>query len=1000
MSDELKFRVDVDADVSGQAQVDGLAASVDRLGTESRQAGVDAKAAGVSLDGVGDAAQRAESKAVPAQEKIRDSAHQITRELRLLAGAYASLQGGSALADAAVDLAKVADAAKNLHARLALVVGEGPQLQAALAGVEAVALRTHSALEATSTLFGKIVDSGKAINLGTAEALALTETINQAIQISGASAQASNDAILQLVQGLQSGVVRGDEFNSIMEQAPRLAKAMADGLGVTTGGLREMAEAGALTSQTVIAALQGQARTIDAEFAKLPKTIGRAITDLTTHWETFISQTDEASGASAKVAEVIETVARNLDLIAGALINSGQAWLAWKAYGIVAEFLGLRAAVLSAATATGVATAATIANTAATAANTTAQAANTAARAGAAAGVLDLSAVAGKLSGVLSLLKGFSLAFLLTNLKDVGDWIAKTAFGMTDLAKRTAELERSEANVAEVQRRMALATAEDAAKKQMAADAAFGLSKRSRELVADFEEQIKKGGAATEAIDKLAKALNLTSGKGINDAGAALDDLERKGLATADEVSQAWAKALSGKDLRVFAFEAQAAFDDTEQGQRRLAAAMEAVLGEAIRRTGKDLGELSTGISRPAQSAINDYDTLLARLDEIRAKGLDVGATLAASLDQAEKAANTEAAMAAVVERWEELGKQGLVAGERLRKGLEGARAKLDELKPGINSVSEAFKALGVKSQEELKRTAETAKQAFETILHSGTATPAQLAAAFKKYAAAVLDANGGVVTDTLRIQAAMRGLTIEVDGTGKAIITAMGSGVTETDRFANSVDRATGKVKALREASERPSPHLTGSVKGKVSRDGDISADINVRDESRELSPEQLRDLNYTASQIADYYAKRATSKADQAAGLINRPVNTITVQNEEIGRQAGLTGPAVKVFAEQFGDLLADELATMRRKLLDVAAIDTEGYLREYSGAFERAKQIAVANARSAVGGTVAPPEPASVHRVEITIGSKKTAVDTASPDAAASLIRTLKGLQERAA
>ena len=195
----------------------------------------------------------------------------------------------------------------------------------------AVVLAKLTGLDSTATLFAKISDAGKALNIGLDGSLALTETIAQAMQIGAQSAQASDAAITQLIQGLQSGVIRGDEFNSIMEQAPRLSKAMADGLGVTTGELRKMAEAGQLTSATVIAALQGQAQVIEQEFGKLPATIGRALSDLSTSWTVFIGGADEATGASKAAAEVIESLAKNLDLVASALINSGQAWLGWKA---------------------------------------------------------------------------------------------------------------------------------------------------------------------------------------------------------------------------------------------------------------------------------------------------------------------------------------------------------------------------------------------------------------------------------------------------------------------------------------------------------------------------------------------------------------------------------------------------------------------------------------------------------------------------------------------
>lgn len=1008
MSDDLRLQIDVHARASGREAVDGLGQSVDELGEHSTAAGREAAAASRGIEGIGGAAQRAAASAVPAQNAIRDSAQGISNQINLLTKAYLAFQGGTALTGAAADLGRIADQYANLQARLQLVVGEGEALQVALQGVEDVALSTHTALDSTATLFAKISDAGKALNIGLDGSLALTETIAQAMQIGAQSAQASDAAITQLIQGLQSGVIRGDEFNSIMEQAPRLSKAMADGLGVTTGELRKMAEAGQLTSATVIAALQGQARVIEEEFGKLPATIGRALSDLSTSWTVFIGGADEATGASKAAAEVIESLAKNLDLVASALINSGQAWLGWKAYNIVAEFLALRTAVAGAAVATGTATAATVANTTATAANTAAQLANNAARVGGTAAATASSGAVGKLAGalslvkgLLSLVKGLSLAYLVTNLQDIGEWLGKTAYGFTELAKREKELERETRANAEASKAMAAADAERAQKARLAADAALGLSVRSKQLVGDFEELIKKGEKAGDAIQKLGKDLDVSSINGIAEAGAALDALARKGKLSADQVRDAWLGALPGKDLRAFEAEANAAFDGTAQGAARLAGALDAVLAEAVKRTGKDLSELASGVGVGAQTAINDFDVLLERLDEVEAKGLSVGEVLASSLDQAGKAAGTEAAMRAIVERWEELGKQGLVAGERLREGLDGARARLDELAPGINSVTEAWKALGLKSQEELRRTAETATQAYETILQSGTATPAQIGAAFRRYAETVIEANGGVANHALIIQAAMRGLTIEVDAAGKAIVAAMGSGADETERFGAAAERAAGKVSKLKDAADRPQRNFSGTISGQVQRPGGgISGNIDIRQNDDELTPEQLRNANFTASEIQDYYSKKRLSNQDQAAGLVSRAVSTQSIDHEQIGRSLGLAGAEVKAFAASFGDALKDEMAALQNKLRAVNITSTEGYLTEYSGSFERAKRRAFDEARDAAARDARALVPASTHRVELVINGKTTAIDTASPDAAASLINALKELQGRAA
>ncbi len=1029
MDRELKARVDIQANVGGQQAVDALNTSVDHLGAQAEQTGQQAAGAAVGVDQlgasagragaaasgaagktkqVGSAAQEAAAEAVPANERIRASIKSIDTQLRFLLSTYAAVSGGGALGGMAVDLANVADAWQNLQAKLKITVGEGPQLASALQGVLDVALQTNASLENTARIFDKITKSGGELRITQAEALALTKTINQALQLSGESAEAGNAAVIQLTQGLQSGTLRGEEFNSVIEQAPRLAKALADGLGIAQGKLRELADTGQITTATVIRALQGQGRVIDEEFSKFPLTIGRSLNDLKTRWEEFIAKSDEAAGASRAVAQTIETLSKNLDGIAAALINAGQAWLAWKAYNIVAEFLGLRTAVLASAAAKGADTAATMANTAATAVNTQAQIGNAAARSRAAAAAVEGAAATTRLGGAIGNIKGLALAFVLTNLKDIGDWIAKTAYGFTDLARREKEMEREARAVEAATKAMALADAELVQKKTLAAEAALRLTDRSRKLIAEFEKGIKEGVAFGEVLKELAKALDLSDLRGIADAGAALDALALKGKLTAADVREAWQQALAGKDLRVFEAEVQAAFDGTDQGQRRLASAIDAILGEALRRTGKDTGELASGISAGAQKAINDFDVLLGKVSEIKARGLDVGITLAASLDQAAKAASTEAAMAAVIARWEDLGRQGLVAGEQLRRGLEGARDRLDELAPGITSVTEAFRALGMKAPEELRRTAETAKAAFDTILRSGTSTPAQIQAAFRRYAEAAIDANGGIVTDALRVEAAMRGLTIEVDAAGRAIIKAMGGGAGEAEKFARAVDRSADGVQRLAGAAGDLRSELTGSFSGRTGRGDSVTGRVDLRNAARELTPEQMRADGWSASDIQNYFSERKTSPDDRAAGLIQRPVIATSQETASIARAMGITGKAaIDAFVTAFEEDLPEQMAAMQAKLRGAVPISSESYIREWSGAFDRARDAA---ARAAAQARRQPDESrqrgnetrvASVHRVEVVNGKGKVVeIDTASPDAARSLIDTLTELSRRSA
>ena len=782
--DEVKLRISTET--TGESAVEQLAKNIDDL---AKQGGEAAPALGVLANQVRKVAANADTLNASVSKSTQSIGNQLS-ELKVLYAAWLSAQ---AAAGAVAGIAQTADAYANLTAKVKMAVGEGVAFDEAFQGVEDIALRTNTSLEVTGQLFAKLVETGKQMGFGQAEALRLTETVNQSIQLSGASAQASNAAVVQLIQGLQSGVLRGDEFNSIMEQSPRLAKALAEGLGVTTGELRKMADAGQLSTATVISALSGQAAIIDREFSKLPATIGRAITDLNTQWQIWIGSVDQSTGASAAAAGVIESLAKNFDLVASSLMNAGQAYLGWKAYNIAAEFLSLKSAVTASAVAKTADTAATVANTAATTSNTAAQVANNAAKAGAAAAADVAAASTGRLAGALSLVKGLSLAFLLTNLSDIGKWMGEAAAKAMGYGKVIEENERQMKAAEAAAKAMSAADAEVAQKKQLAADKALGLSERSKTLVADFGELTKKGETTAAALGKIGKDMDLSNVKGIADAGAALDALAVRGKISADQVRDAWQQALNGQDLQKFEVQARAAFDGSEQGARRLAAALEAQLGEALRRTGLDAGELSNGINKAAQSSINNFDVLIGRVDDLRKQGVDTGIALSASLNQAGKAATTEAAAKAVLDRWVELGNAGLVTGERLAQGLSAARDRLDTLKPGINSLSEAFEALGLKSREALQKAEDSAREAFEYIKANG-GTINELRAAWEKYGAAAKAANGGILPDVLRLQEEMYKVGDAGEKAAERIGAAWDSAAEKVDGYSRAASAANDK--------------------------------------------------------------------------------------------------------------------------------------------------------------------------------------------------------------
>lgn len=229
--------------------------------------------------------------------------------------ALIGVMGGIGIGLGLRELAEAADSYTNLSVRIQIATKEGGNFQQAMAGVHQVALATNSSLQATGDLFTRLNTVGKEMGMTQQQALNLTKTVTQAIQIGGGSAQASEAAVQQFIQAMQGGVLRGEEFNSIMENGYGLAEALAKGLNSTTGELRKMAENGELTSERVIKAVQSQATQIQETYNQFPTTISNALQRIATSWQIVIGEMDQANGSSATVADALVVVADNLGII-------------------------------------------------------------------------------------------------------------------------------------------------------------------------------------------------------------------------------------------------------------------------------------------------------------------------------------------------------------------------------------------------------------------------------------------------------------------------------------------------------------------------------------------------------------------------------------------------------------------------------------------------------------------------------------------------------------
>lgn len=393
---------------------------------------------------------------------------------------------------------------------------------------------------------------------------------------------------------------------------------------------------------------------------------------------------------------------------------------------------------------------------------------------------------------------------VITNFREIGTAIGEGAAKLAGYGKAFEEAEiRTKADEAATRANTA-AKAALAQQLALAADKALGLSAASKKLVSDFEGLTLKGESVSDSLKKLTKDLELGDLQGITNAGAALDALGQKGKITGQQIRESLAEGLRGLDLGVFETQARAAFDNSEQGARRLKSALDAIADESLKRAGTSLSELETGFSKAASSAINDVDALAKSLAALGLKGDDTGRALSTALDKALSAANTERAVQAVIERFEELGKSGQLAGEQLADGLDKARAKLEALKPGIQSLDEAPRNFGLKTQSEIQATADKLGESYKRIAYAAGVSLADQRTAFEAYSKAAIAANGGVETSAVKVARTILETKEAALGAGKAGADAGKATAAGFDAAAASINAAAGSLSSFSDAATK----------------------------------------------------------------------------------------------------------------------------------------------------------------------------------------------------
>lgn len=286
---------------------------------------------GIRLTGDASGMNAAFSSGQKSVKNLNTEVSEASKGAKGLTGDLGALGGGLTKVASAIAgwqmgrvIISTADDMTVLKSRLKLVTDNSTDLayvQQRLFGIAQQSRVSYSELGAT---YAQIARAAGDLGVSQERMLGVTQTIGQAMAISGGSAESMKAALVQLSQGLASGTLRGEELNSVMEQTPRLAQAIAQGMGVSLGQLRALGQDGKLTALSVVEALEKAAPALKREFDQVTPTISGSFTTLKNSASLFIAQLDKATDSSGGLSRLLMELSRGADEFTSRLARMGQ----------------------------------------------------------------------------------------------------------------------------------------------------------------------------------------------------------------------------------------------------------------------------------------------------------------------------------------------------------------------------------------------------------------------------------------------------------------------------------------------------------------------------------------------------------------------------------------------------------------------------------------------------------------------------------------------------
>lgn len=210
---------------------------------------------------------------------------------------------------------EVADNMTQLQARIARLSTDAKTANETFSSLANIASTTGASLSETTKLWETLTSSLKEAGATNAQVLNLTDTLQKIGRIGGSSTEEMANALRQFGQSIASGTIRAEEFNSILEQMPELARQIAAGLGISMGELRARMLDGKLTAEDALNAIQDRTSVVNAEFEKLPRTMDQAVGSLEVSFSKLVVAVNDATGASKTAVEIIDQLAKYIDFL-------------------------------------------------------------------------------------------------------------------------------------------------------------------------------------------------------------------------------------------------------------------------------------------------------------------------------------------------------------------------------------------------------------------------------------------------------------------------------------------------------------------------------------------------------------------------------------------------------------------------------------------------------------------------------------------------------------